>query len=82
MFAMASVQREWLGVREIRGWQLHVKRIEQQDSAGVTTLWYWAVAKKSGSCAEYLITDTRPSTANPQIKPALVVEPRPVRPCQ
>ena len=71
-------------IKEIRGWSLSFKRINQERSPGVITVNYNAVAKKNDLCAEYHITDTMVpgTTPNIQIKPILVVEPSAVKACR
>jgi hypothetical protein len=78
-----GVQWERWRIKEIRGWKLHFKRISQKQSPGIIAVKYQAVAKKSGSCADYGITDTMPlPPANPQMKRILVVEPSGLRACR
>ena len=70
-------------IRQIRGWSLHFKRVSESRGAGILTRNYRALARKSGSCAGYRVTDTLPlPSGNVQIRPMPVVEPNSVRACQ
>jgi hypothetical protein len=70
-------------INEVRGWSLHFKHKADERLIGVVIAKYRAVAKKSGVCAEYDITDTFPFPPNNvQIKPILVVEPSGTRNCR
>jgi hypothetical protein len=70
-------------IKEIRGWSLHFKRVSESRGVGILTRSYRVLARKSGSCAEYRVTDTLPlPSGNVQIRPLLVVEPDGVRACQ
>lgn len=70
-------------VNRIRGWSLKFKRLHQDETLGILTRRYHALASKNGACAEYQIIDTVPLTRGiPHMKPSLNVEPSGVRPCR
>jgi hypothetical protein len=70
-------------IKEVRGWSLRFKRIADERLVGVVIKKYQVVAKMSGVCAEYEITDTFAFPPNSvQIKPILVVEPSGIRSCR
>jgi hypothetical protein len=77
-----GVRWETWRINKIRGWTLHFKRLSESRFPGVLTLQYQAIAKKSGLCAEYQITDTKDAPRSGQIKPILVVEPNGVMACR
>lgn len=77
-----AVRWERWRIREIRGWSLRFKRVKESRNVGVLTLEYRVVAKKSGSCAEYQLSDTMPIPGNVQIQPILVVDPGGVHACR
>ena len=77
-----AVRWERWRIREVRGWSLRFKRVRESRNVGVLTLEYRVLAKKSGSCAEYQVTDTMPIPGNVQIQPILVVDPGGVHACR
>jgi hypothetical protein len=78
-----GVRWERWRIKEIRGWSLQLKRVEEKRGLGILTLQYRAVAKKNGACAGYRIRDTMILPPfNQQVKPNLVVEPDGVRACR
>jgi hypothetical protein len=69
-------------IKEIRGWKLRFRRINQKRLPGLMILTYKALAKNKGRCAEYRITDAIPLVpTNPQMKPLLTVEPEEGKDC-
>ena len=77
-----AVRWERWRIRDVRGWSLRFKRVKESRNIGVLTLEYTVLAKKAGSCAEYLVTDTVPIPGNVQIQPVLVVDPGAVHACR
>jgi hypothetical protein len=63
-------------VMDIRGWKLRFHRVGESRSPGVVTLRYEAIARNTGACAMYQVTDTIVlPPPNPQLKPVLAVRP-------
>lgn len=78
-----GIRWETWSIRQIRGWSLKFKRVSERRGAGVLIRRYRAIAKKSGQCAEYQITDTMVfPPINVQMKPSLTVEPGGVKACR
>ena len=69
-------------VTKVRGWALRFKLVSRKQGIGIVTREYTAVARKSGSCAEYRITDTRALPQTSRITPTLVVEEGGVKACR
>jgi hypothetical protein len=72
-------------VKQVRGWEIHFKRISTTKTAGVRKTTYDARAKKSGSCAHYLVTETMPPMPAPTPNmhwPIVVVEPKGLISCR
>lgn len=80
---LPGVRWERRRITNIRGWSLKFNRTLEKRSIGVLTFHYQVIAKKSGQCAEYLITDVIPIQPSiPQMKPSLTVDPKAVKACR
>lgn len=62
-------------VREVRGWELKFKQLSQKGGSYAVTTKTRVIARKDGSCAEYLVTDTvLLSSPSPSLGPALYAD--------
>ena len=78
-----GVRWERWRVKEIRGWSLRFKRVLERRNLGLLTYQYRVVARRNGSCARYLVTDTIPmGPGNVQMQRIVVVEPGDVTACR
>jgi hypothetical protein len=71
-------------VKQIRGWEIHFKRISAKKTDGVRKTTYDARAKKNGSSALYLVTETMAPMGMPTPNmrwPIVVVEPKGLMSC-
>jgi hypothetical protein len=82
---LPGIRIERWRVKQIRGWEIHFKRVSATKTAGVRKTTYDARAKKSGSCAHYLVTETMPPIPAPTPNmrwPIVVVEPKGLMSCR